>query len=407
MLVDRSLGSLVASQVVQPLLPSIFENQVRQSTAAAWSLPDPEDDIPLEDPNSASDISQNSIHQKASVVRSPVEHGENPRLNKLNTGTDFGLGLPLPSKEGWGEGLQKSANRDRPQFAQGGWQRIHSEQSAQAMGLHENIQERLPAATVRQHPLKSNSIRPNPGHEADVSIESEHENPLTQQVTSALSINAMRKSGNSGEESHLNREQVEPPDTINVHEAPRSLLDRQFTQIGKAITGRHRSGIENAPIEPEETSAKTVPQAIENGGRRAITPVLITSLSLSPGSSALQPSPSPAGEGLDSEKSRADKQAQFKRLPDQDKEGPSFEDIPIAVRQPAPSLKPKLPTGEVLGGYLGENEKTPIPQTIRVTIGRIEVKAVMPPQPPIAKRNEPPKPRLSLEDYLQQQRKGQ
>jgi len=45
--------------------------------------------------------------------------------------------------------------------------------------------------------------------------------------------------------------------------------------------------------------------------------------------------------------------------------------------------------------------------TIRVTIGRIDVRAVMPPAPP-APRSRPsrPGPTLSLEDYLQQRREG-
>ena len=34
----------------------------------------------------------------------------------LNTGTDCGFSLPLPAGEGWGEGIQKSANRDRLQY---------------------------------------------------------------------------------------------------------------------------------------------------------------------------------------------------------------------------------------------------------------------------------------------------
>lgn len=42
---------------------------------------------------------------------------------------------------------------------------------------------------------------------------------------------------------------------------------------------------------------------------------------------------------------------------------------------------------------------------IKVTIGRIEVKAIHPPTPPPEKRREAPKPRLSLEDFLNQRKK--
>lgn len=46
------------------------------------------------------------------------------------------------------------------------------------------------------------------------------------------------------------------------------------------------------------------------------------------------------------------------------------------------------------------------PQTINVTIGRIDVRAVNPP-PPIKREIRKPKPTLSLDDYLQQRQKGE
>jgi hypothetical protein len=47
------------------------------------------------------------------------------------------------------------------------------------------------------------------------------------------------------------------------------------------------------------------------------------------------------------------------------------------------------------------------PPTIRVTIGRIEVRAIMPPSPPTRAKPVRPGPTLSLEDYLKQRNKGQ
>jgi len=44
--------------------------------------------------------------------------------------------------------------------------------------------------------------------------------------------------------------------------------------------------------------------------------------------------------------------------------------------------------------------------TVRVTIGRIEVRAVMAPAPLPPKRSLPATPRLSLEDYLKRRNGG-
>jgi hypothetical protein len=44
---------------------------------------------------------------------------------------------------------------------------------------------------------------------------------------------------------------------------------------------------------------------------------------------------------------------------------------------------------------------------IKVTIGRIEVKAILPATPPPAKRREAPKPRLSLDDFLNQRKRSE
>ncbi len=55
-----------------------------------------------------------------------------------------------------------------------------------------------------------------------------------------------------------------------------------------------------------------------------------------------------------------------------------------------------------------EDVSAPVSQpapTIRVNIGRIEVRAVIPPEP-VARKRTPPSPRLSLEDYLKQRQGG-
>jgi hypothetical protein len=46
-----------------------------------------------------------------------------------------------------------------------------------------------------------------------------------------------------------------------------------------------------------------------------------------------------------------------------------------------------------------EAEPSPI---IQVRIGRVEVRAVLPPTPPVRRAAEPLKPALSLEEYLKQ-----
>ena len=74
---------------------------------------------------------------------------------------------------------------------------------------------------------------------------------------------------------------------------------------------------------------------------------------------------------------------------------------------PTPSLE-RVPTPSVAAGaFPGDQPRTaqepaPTAPTIRVSIGRIEVRAIMPPAPP-AQRTPParPRPQLSLEDYLQ------
>jgi hypothetical protein len=71
---------------------------------------------------------------------------------------------------------------------------------------------------------------------------------------------------------------------------------------------------------------------------------------------------------------------------------PSDEPV-MAVRPATPTVSPPVPQS--------------VPPAIRVTIGRIDVRAVMPPAPP-APRSRPsrPGPTLSLKDYLQQRREG-
>jgi len=59
--------------------------------------------------------------------------------------------------------------------------------------------------------------------------------------------------------------------------------------------------------------------------------------------------------------------------------------------------------GELAGSDTSRSSET----TIRVTIGRVEVKAVVAPQPSTRPRMAPRPPALSLEDYLRQRSKGQ
>lgn len=52
------------------------------------------------------------------------------------------------------------------------------------------------------------------------------------------------------------------------------------------------------------------------------------------------------------------------------------------------------------------SEPSSPPTTIRVTIGRVEVRAIMPPAPPTRAKPALPGPALSLEDYLKQRNEG-
>jgi hypothetical protein len=74
---------------------------------------------------------------------------------------------------------------------------------------------------------------------------------------------------------------------------------------------------------------------------------------------------------------------------------PALKPLPIPL---APAPLPKIPAGE----WAPDQSE---PHTIRVTIGRVEVKAVMPPALP--KSAPPPKRELSLDDYLKQRKAGQ
>lgn len=49
---------------------------------------------------------------------------------------------------------------------------------------------------------------------------------------------------------------------------------------------------------------------------------------------------------------------------------------------------------------LSENARPPV---VKITIGRIDVRAAAPPPPPPARKREPAKPRMTLEDYLKKQ----
>jgi len=60
-----------------------------------------------------------------------------------------------------------------------------------------------------------------------------------------------------------------------------------------------------------------------------------------------------------------------------------------------------------VGEKLAFSERSSPPPTIRVTIGRVEVRAIMPPAPPTRTKPARPGPALSLEDYLKQRNRGQ
>ena len=90
---------------------------------------------------------------------------------------------------------------------------------------------------------------------------------------------------------------------------------------------------------------------------------------------------------------------------------PEPEGTSIAKR---PTIEPKVPgsshlhpTPSLIPRMESVREERPEPRTIRVTIGRIEVRAIMPREPVRGESAAPPAaPRLSLDDYLKAQKRG-
>lgn len=87
------------------------------------------------------------------------------------------------------------------------------------------------------------------------------------------------------------------------------------------------------------------------------------------------------------------------------------------ARSSMPSLRNKVIRPEVnvyskVAEPLPAERRSPVreaassPPTIHVTIGRIDVRAIMQQQPPSPKRTEPTAPKLTLEDYLKQRTEG-
>ncbi len=63
--------------------------------------------------------------------------------------------------------------------------------------------------------------------------------------------------------------------------------------------------------------------------------------------------------------------------------------------------------GAMVDGYSEKRGAASTPPTIKVTIGRIDVRAVMQQAPSPQRRTAPPKPKLKLDDYLKQRNGGQ
>jgi hypothetical protein len=78
---------------------------------------------------------------------------------------------------------------------------------------------------------------------------------------------------------------------------------------------------------------------------------------------------------------------------------------PSADAPPAGALLAAAPARPPVNGLLYESPALSQPPVVRVTIGRIEVRAVMQ-APPSAKRDSPPSPSLTLDDYLKRHNGG-
>jgi hypothetical protein len=72
---------------------------------------------------------------------------------------------------------------------------------------------------------------------------------------------------------------------------------------------------------------------------------------------------------------------------------------PAIVPMPEPAPADRLPVTAERPARPAEGQAGP-PPTVRVTIGRIEVRTAPPPPAPVAQRPEPARPALSLDDYL-------
>lgn len=80
--------------------------------------------------------------------------------------------------------------------------------------------------------------------------------------------------------------------------------------------------------------------------------------------------------------------------------------------RPLPPVNPTSPLGDAgrsvpePGSFRGMREETPGP-TIHISIGRIEVRAVTPAGQPPVRQAPPPRPKLTLDEYLRQRNKGE
>lgn len=88
---------------------------------------------------------------------------------------------------------------------------------------------------------------------------------------------------------------------------------------------------------------------------------------------------------------------------------PGESESPSAQRasiRPRVDVETSLPVsrGERRNGSRQRTQDTPAEPAVRVTIGRVEVRAIQPASPPAPRRL--PEPRLTLEDYLRQRREG-
>ncbi len=160
---------------------------------------------------------------------------------------------------------------------------------------------------------------------------------------------------------------AKPPDQPRESESPRELTPTR-QQAHFAQPGSVRGGEGSQPLVPQERSAGF--------------PVYLTS-------------PRPATTREPAETRHPEEEGRRRR-------DATTGEPPWRPPTAMPPFAPALPSAKAPAG-----DRSPAgsePDTIHVTIGRVEVKAVFPPAPP---RTAPPaRPELSLEDYLKQRKAG-